>query len=369
MSQTEPQPTAPEPERAGFQFSLQTLLLLFVILGSSLAVFGTGGIVVFAIVVGLAICRHQEWPLGYLVLVVLCMMCLIGLLLPAWEGALEAARRACCKNFLKQIAMALRDYHDANGCFPPAYIAGKNGKPLHSWRVLILPYLERTDLYKAYNFTEPWDGPRNHKLLASCPRLYQCPSDPSACASGSTQTSYFAVVGPKAAWPGEKSRKLGTVDFPGGPSNTIMVVEVANSGIPWMEPRDLSLDVLRATGAKPPALAVSSNHGHNEDFFFTYDQHCGANVAMADGHQDYLPPDSLSTEHLRKILQVGGYREEASGSGSDSFDDGRRLNWPNIAALAVWFLSVGTLLVRAARSRKARQTLAATSNIPLEENI
>ena len=149
-----------------------------------------------------------------------------------------------CQNNLKQIALALLNYHQANGCFPPAYIADKNGKPMHSWRVLILPYMEMNALYNAYDFTEPWDGPKNKKLLATALQGYVCPSDPNAYAPGATQTSYVAVVGRNAAWAGEKSRKLGPVDFPGGASNTIMVVEVANSGIPWMEPRDLSLDAL-----------------------------------------------------------------------------------------------------------------------------
>ncbi len=262
-----------------------------------------------------------------------------------------------CQNNLKQLAVALLNYEAAQHCFPPRYIADKNGKPMHSWRVLILPYLVSTDPYTAYDFTEPWDGAKNKKLLARLPRIYACPSDPNAYAQGGTQTSYVAVVGPNAAWAGEKSRKPGPADFPGGASHTIMVVEVANSGIPWMEPRDLSLDALAAAGAKSPALTVSSNHGQREDFFFIYEHGCGANVATADGSVHYLPPGSLSTEHLRKILQVGGFREEENGSGDDSFGEGRRLNWPNIAALAVWLLSVGALLFRAVRSRKARERL------------
>ncbi len=363
MILTEPQPARPEPNRRRVQFSLQTLLLLFVVLASSLAVFGAGGLVVFALTVGLAICLHRVesfWSLTPLALVVLCLMCLLTCLaLPAVQTAREAARRANCCNELKQIGLALLNYHDVNGCFPPAYIADKNGKPMHSWRVLILPHLEEAALYKAYDFTEPWDGPKNRKLLGACPPLYQCPSDPIAHAPGSTQTSYVAVVGRNAAWPGAKSRKIGP-DF--ATSNTIMVVEVANSGIQWSEPRDLSLDAFGAAGTKSPALTLSSNHGLPEQFFFTYDHGCGANVAMADDSMHYLPPGSLSTEHLRKILQVGGYKEEASGSGNDSYDEGRRLNWPNIAALAVWLLSVGALLTRAVRSRKARPAPAAASN-------
>jgi prepilin-type processing-associated H-X9-DG protein len=255
----------------------------------------------------------------------------------------------------------LQNYHTAIGCFPPAYIADKNGKPMHSWRVLILPYLEQSPLYNTYNFAEPWDGPNNKKLLSTCVMDYICPSETNTRAN---ETSYVAVVGPNAAWPGEKSRKLGSVDFPGGAKNTIIVVEVANSGIPWMEPRDLSLDALEGAGAKSPALTLLSNHGPQEDFFFKYDHGCGANVVMADGSVHYLPPGSLSAEHLRKILQVGGYREEENQSGDALFGEGRRLNWPNIAALTVWLLSVGVLLYRAVRSRKARQglPLVATSD-------
>jgi type II secretory pathway pseudopilin PulG len=281
------------------------------VLASSLAVFGVWGIVVFALAVGLAIYLHQSWSLAHLALIVLCLMCVLTcLLLPAVQSAREAARRSQCQNNLKQIALALLYYEQANGCFPPAYVADKNGRPMHSWRVLILPYMEELYLYKTYDFTEPWDGLKNKKLLANRPMGYVCPSDPNAYSPGSTQTSYVAVVGRNAAWPGAKTRKLGSVDFPGGVTNTIMVVEVANSGIHWTEPRDLSLDALAAAGAKSPALTVSSNHGHGEDFFFTYDHPCGANAAMADGSVHYLSPGSLSTENLLKILQVGSYREE-----------------------------------------------------------
>jgi hypothetical protein len=356
MIAPEPQPAAPEPERPASQFTLTTLLLLFVVLASSLAVFGAWGIVVFALAVGLAIYLHQGWPLGYLALIVLFLVCL-GLLMPAVQSAREAAPRAQCANNLQQISLALLNYEAVNGCFPPAYIADKNGKPMHSWRVLILPYMEMKPLYDAYDFAEPWDGPKNKTLSATCVMGYICPSEPNAYASATNQTSYVAVVGRNAAWPGEKTRKLGSVDFAGGTSNTIMVVEVANSGIPWMEPRDLLLDALEGTGAKSPALTVSSNHGPQEDFFFKYDHGCGANVVMADGSVHYLPPRSLSAEHLRKILQVGGYREEENQSGDALLGEGRRLNWPNIAALAVWLLSIGALLYRAVRSRKARQGL------------
>jgi prepilin-type processing-associated H-X9-DG protein len=329
------------------------LLLLFVVLGSSLAVFGPGGIVVFAFVVGLAVYLHTFrscLSLVYLALAVLCLMCLLGL--PAIGAAKRGGRQAqCCIN-LSQIAMALQEYHKANGCFPPAYIADKNGKPMHSWRVLILPYLDQGPLYKMYSFNEPWDGPNNKKLLVYRVSTYECPSDPSTHGPGTAQTNYVAVVGPKAAWAGDKPRKLDALR--GEAFNTVMIVEVANSGISWTEPRDLSLDAFEAADSKSSVLVPSSNHEPHSDFFYIYEPSSSAHAAMADGHVRYLPPGSLSAEHLPKLLQVNGCKEEEINSLEDFYNSHRRPNWPNIAALAVWLLSVGTLLTFAVRSRKPR---------------
>ena len=71
-----------------------------------------------------------------------------------------------CMNNLKQIGLALAEYEAANGRLPPAAVFDKQGKAMHSWRTLILPYLERPDLYQAYNFREPWDGTNNSTLGA-----------------------------------------------------------------------------------------------------------------------------------------------------------------------------------------------------------
>ncbi len=375
MTTPEPQPSPPPPSPP-FQFSLRTLLLLFVVLGSSLGVFGAWGIVIFAPVVGLAVYLHEvESPssLAHLVLTVLCLPCLIGLLWPASMGVRDAARRTACADNLRQIAVALQAYHQANGCFPPAYIADKNGKPMHSWRVLILPYLGHDDLYKAYDFTQPWDGPKNSRVSALPLRVYACPCEPDARLAGAAQTSYVAVVGPSAAWAGDKPR-IAPLDFPGGASNTIMVVEVANSGINWAEPRDLSLDTLGAAEDKSPALVPLSKHDRRgefflgnqaffvtyEKFFFIYDY--GVNVAMADGRVQHLWTAGRSNKNLQKVLQIGAYKKEEIGTHNDFYGETRRPNWPNIAALAVWLLSVGTLLTGAVRSRKMRSSPPATAS-------
>jgi hypothetical protein len=90
----------------------------------------------------------------------------------------ERARQVQCANDLKQIAMALHCYHQQYGMLPPAYLADATGRPMHSWRVLLLPFLEAQSLYDQYDFREPWNGPNNSKLLTKMPYFYSCPSQP-----------------------------------------------------------------------------------------------------------------------------------------------------------------------------------------------
>ena len=344
MTTIEPEPTAPPPHLP-FQFSLRALLLLFVVLASSLAVFGGWGLVVFGLVVGVAICVREVKSLTWLMrvaLVVLGLICLAWLLRPI---ARQLPPRSRCTWNLVEIAAALQDYHKANGCFPPAYIADKTGKPMHSWRVLILPYMGEEVIYRTYDFTQPWDSPKNKNILTAIP-VFACPCDHEVNSPSATQTSYVAVLGPNTGWAGVKPTKL--ADFGGEASRTIMLVEVANSGIDWTEPRDLSLDTLGVAETKSSALVPSNNHGRREEFLVTYDYGSGVNVAMADGSVGCLRLGSRSLEELQKLLQIGGFKEE------EIDEPEMRLNWPNIAALAVWLASVGTLLVGAVRGRKAR---------------
>jgi hypothetical protein len=322
MSVAEPQPTS--PPRQPFQFRLRSLMLLCLVLGSSLGVFGAWGILVFGMVLGLTVYLHFFWsPAGiaFLVLGTLCLMCMLSL--PAIDAA-RLGRRAQCMNNLKQIALALRTYHEKNGRFPPPYFTDKTGKPMHSWRVLILPYLDLDPLYKRYKFSEPWDGPNNKKVASPVP-VYSCPSNGRSSTSSPFETSYVAVVGPKGEWPSMAAKATGMDESPG---EIIMVVEVANSGISWMEPKDISIDSAGMTESRSRELVPSSNHGRKSDFFQTYEHCCEINAAMADGSVQCLPVGSLSIDKPRI-----------------------RWNWPNIAALAIWLLSTGTLLIAAVRSR------------------
>jgi len=182
----------------------------------------------------------------------------VAIVLLTWGGiriqsARQSAIASSCISNLKQIGLALHRYHDQHGSFPPAYITNNTGRPIHSWRVLILPYLERQDLYDQYRFDEPWNSANNRRLLQFMPEEYRCHAEKNV--SGTT-TNYLFVVGQHAACHGATALRLSdTKGFP-----TIMVVEVVNSGIDWMEPRDLALDdAVRGvnTGTKP---GISSYH-------------------------------------------------------------------------------------------------------------
>jgi hypothetical protein len=109
-----------------------------------------------------------------------------------------------------------------------------NGKPMHSWRVLVLPYLGAGEaaLYGKYNFSEPWNGPNNSKLASQMPDVFRCPTQRSLAGSVPTETHYFAIVGAEAAFLDEKSRKIS--QFRDGTANTIVLVEATGSAsIGW----------------------------------------------------------------------------------------------------------------------------------------
>src|SRR5678816_1789236 len=118
--------------------------------------------------------RRSGFTLIELLVVIAIIAVLIALLLPAVQSAREAARRSQCKNNLQQIGLALHNYHELCGSFPPAYFTDESGRPIHSWRVMILPQLDEMGLYSRYRWDEPWDGPNNSKLLSEMPAVYRC---------------------------------------------------------------------------------------------------------------------------------------------------------------------------------------------------
>jgi prepilin-type processing-associated H-X9-DG protein len=184
---------------------------------------------------------------------------LIGLLLPAVQSAREAARRAQCVNNLKQIALAMHNYHSTYETFPPPALTDKAGKPLLSWRVAILPYIEQLELYHKFKLDEPWDSPHNKALLKEMPPTYLCPSRRGG---EPYTTTYRVFIGPGAMF--EKGQATRIAMVTDGTSNTILVVE-AKDAVPWTKPdAELPFD----PQAQPSLFGAGSPHpgGFNANF-------------------------------------------------------------------------------------------------------
>ena len=127
------------------------------------ALFGFGGALFIYVRVVTAGGRRRTLLVDQGVMVAI--TCLLAVcLMSGFRYAKERSHRARCPNNLKQIAIALQSYHDEYGSLPPPYVAAADGQPMHSWRVLLLPFLECEPLYRQYRFDEPWDGPNNRKL-------------------------------------------------------------------------------------------------------------------------------------------------------------------------------------------------------------
>jgi hypothetical protein len=131
----------------------------------------------------------------------------------------------------------MHNYHDVYNHFPRD-ITDKDGKPLLSWRVAILPFIEQAELYKQFRLDEPWDSDHNWKLRAKMPEMYRTGIEPK----DSTKTYYQGFSGPGAIF--EPGKKISLINVTDGTSNTIAVVE-AGPPVEWTKPADIPFDVTK----------------------------------------------------------------------------------------------------------------------------
>jgi predicted Zn finger-like uncharacterized protein len=214
------------------------------------------------------------------------------------------AERAQSAEQLRQIALAMQNFHEVMQHLPPAAVLGPQGKPLYSWRVLLLPYLGEDALYKEFKFDEPWDSPHNKKLLARMPKVYAPvrgkPKEPDS-------TYYQVFVGQDAAFeppPQVPARMRGPVAVPGPPlnglqggrrlpalvrgtSNTLLVVE-AGEAVPWTKPDDVPYD---------PKNPLPKLGGQFPD---------GFHAAFADG-KVYFIPRTVDEKLVRGLASLWSY--------------------------------------------------------------
>jgi hypothetical protein len=213
------------------------------------------------------------------------------------------------KNNIRQIAIAFHDYNDSMGRLPPAIVYDKTGKPLYSWRVLILPYLEGDPIYKRFHFHEAWDSPHNRELLSLMPRCYAHPKS-----SSKTDTHYQVFNGPGALYnvpmtnspPNRLTPFRGLnlpqgvevfeaqtparipASFQDGTSQTILIVETPVA-VPWSKPADVPLT---ADGQLPKLTGL-----YSDDTFV---------VGIADTSFRVLHRNRISDKTLRAAITPSG---------------------------------------------------------------
>ena len=158
-----------------------------------------------------------------------------SMMTPAVGRLKEQATRGRSANNLKQIGLALHNYADTYNTFPSAAIVDKKGKPLLSWRVAILPYIEQDNLYKQFHLDEPWDSEHNKTLIAQMPKTFALPNN----LSKPNETHYRVLVGGDSMW--DWVQGVTFAQITDGLSNTWMVVE-ADGGVPWTKPDELEFD-------------------------------------------------------------------------------------------------------------------------------
>jgi hypothetical protein len=201
---------------------------------------------------------------------------------PTQEGQDHSEARGLTINKFKFIALALHNFTARNGGRLPAAAIHKDGKPLLSWRVAILPYLEQFRLYERFSLDEPWDSPRNLPLMAEIPDVYA----PVIGRDRSPHATYYQViVGPGTLFDGEEGAKIAGSIYLASP--TLMAVEGARP-VSWTKPEDVAY-----TSGQMPDLGGQFADG-------TY-------ACFADGSARFLSRN-IAPETIRALITAGNDR-------------------------------------------------------------
>jgi RNA polymerase sigma factor (sigma-70 family) len=196
----------------------------------------------------------------------------------------ESAARAQSANNLKQIGLAMHNYHDTYNEFPAHAIYDKDGKkPLLSWRVAILPYVNEKDLYDQFKLDEPWDSAHNKKLIEKMPPLYE----PVAGGKKGKGLTYYQVFTGEDT-PFDGANKITLNGITDGTSNTILAVE-AKDPVTWTKPADLTMPKDKD---KLPGLGGLFQNGMNVLYF--------------DGSVRFMPRDVRAESFRKRVTPAGG---------------------------------------------------------------
>jgi len=210
---------------------------------------------------------------------------LVTTLKPFLEKVQATAFRMQSMNNMKQLTLALLNYHDAHGAFPAVGNFDKKGNALLSWRVHILPFIEQEALYKEFHLDEPWDSDHNKKLIAKMPQTFNGSENKKLMADG--KTTYLGIVNKATMFTGDKDGvKIGGVTD--GTSNTIFLVDADDdAAVIWTKPEDIKLDV------KEPHKGMGTRYPK------------GFLAAMVDGSIRLLP-QKIDKETLNALFTRNG---------------------------------------------------------------
>ncbi|MBX3414725.1 MAG: DUF1559 domain-containing protein [Pirellulales bacterium] len=229
--------------------------------------------------------RRFRAALVILAVAVIILVLFILLLLPNVRFAREAARRSTCRNNLKQVALALHNYAEVYGALPPAYTTDASGQLLHSWRTLILPYMEMHSLYDSIDLTKPWDDPTNEAARASVVPFYLCPSASNKL--DPTHTTYLAIVTPHSCLQANSPRRF--AEITDGTAGTMVILEVdEDHAVHWMAPIDADEQLVLSLREFPPLSHPAGMH-----------------AAFADGSVHFLQAD-LPADQRRALISIAG---------------------------------------------------------------
>ncbi len=213
----------------------------------------------------------------------------VGLLLPAVQKVRAAANRTTSSNNLKQMAIAMHNFHDTSSYFPNNITDKKTGKPLLSWRVAILPFMDQPALYKQFKLDEPWDSEHNLKLAKIAVKSYCQPGvEPTRDSQGNILTPYQGLTGPDTLF--EEGKKIRFNQISDGMSNTILFVEAKNQVI-WTKPVDVPFDPQKDL---PPTAILFGGITAG-----------GFNAIFADGSVRFLA-DSIDRKILKALITKAG---------------------------------------------------------------
>ncbi len=215
-----------------------------------------------------------------------CLAVLAWLSIPFFNGA---HRQATCQENLNQIAQGLHAYHEVHGEFPPPFIMNELGEPLHSWRVLILPYVGCQDLYDDLDLTRQWNHPDNIKHQGRLPDVFRCPTFVPTKKMREFMTSYVAVVGANSMWQScDYGIKLSDVEK--SHDQTVLLIESDKFGVHWMAPFDVSETRIFESTAEASNPFFGEHNG---------DSH----ILMVDGTLKTATSD-LDMSEFRKMLSI-----------------------------------------------------------------